>query len=89
MGRLELVLAATKDEITRFNEALEQRTEPLILDNKMLNHGHTVLCMKEDFWLVTRCPRTQHMRSWCYCNDGHWADLLVAVGVERNELWDH
>lgn len=78
--RSRLVSEACADEIARFNESVS-RTPIRVNSPGALSHGDTVLYMSGDFWLKT------NRMSWCYCNDGRWADLLRQAGVTRNPLF--
>ena len=78
------VTCACFDEISRFNTALEGRK--IVIDWDSLAKGHTVIGMRQDFWLITTSPSGDR-RSWCLCNDGRWARLLAMAGVARNPLF--
>jgi hypothetical protein len=84
MTRLELCRKANEDEMARFNAAVRSRS--LFIDSPdSLHHGHKVISMRSDFWLVTEWGGLT--QTWAYCNDGRWAKLLAAAGVERNPLY--
>ena len=82
MDRQTQVSNACVDERDRFNNVL--LTKELFIDSpEQLNHGHRVLSMRPDFWLVTQSPGSNHTSSWAYCNDGRWSKLLKSAGVHR------
>ena len=80
------ISCALRDEFKRLNDAADSKAIILKTPDS-LTDGHRLIGMRDDFWLITLPPGSQHQRSWCLCNDGFYASILKQAGVERNKLF--